>query len=89
MDHNFELKKRLDTIFFHIVNMPPNMREDMRKLWRPARNIWDQMDQELVTCRRINKATPKYQGLEKTLTECLENMEQLITFAALLTPNDN
>ena len=89
MNHNIELKKRLDTIFFQIVEIQPNMRDDMRHMWRSARNTWMLMDQELIQCRRINKPTPKYQDLEKNLTESLETMEQYITFATLLSPGDN
>jgi len=89
MDHNQDLKKRLDTIFFQIIDIPPNMREDMRRLWRPARALWDQLDRELVECRRLNKPTARYQEIEADLIARLDLMEQHLTFATLLTPNDN
>lgn len=89
MNHNFELKKRLDTIFFQIIEIPPNMREDMRRLWRPARALWDELDREFVVCRKLNKPTPKYLEIEQDLTTRIETMEQYITFATLLTPGDN
>ena len=89
MDHNSELKKRLDTIFFQIIEIPPNMREDMRRIWRPARAVWDNMDRELVECRKYNKPSPKYQELEQDLLNRIETMEQYVTFATLLTPGDN
>ena len=89
MNSDSTLKQRLDTIFFQIVEIPPAMREDMRRLWRPARALWDELDRELVECRRINKPTVRYQDLEQDLQNRLDLMEQYITFATLLTPNDN
>jgi hypothetical protein len=89
MEHNSELKSRLDAIFFQIIHLSPNVREDMRRMWRPARALWDELDRELVECRRHDKPTPRYQAIEQDLTNRLEIMEQHITFATLLTPGDN
>jgi len=89
MDANLTLKHRLDTIFFQIIDIPPNMREDMRRLWRPARDIWNELDREMVECRRLKKTTVKYQELEQDLSTRIDLMEQYITFATLLTPGDN
>jgi hypothetical protein len=89
MDPNLTLKHRLDTVFFQIVEMPPGMREDMRRLWRPARALWNELDKELVECRRYDKPTVKYKEIEQDLQNRLDIMEQYITFAMLLTPNDN
>jgi hypothetical protein len=61
----------------------------MRRLWRPARVLWDQLDKELVECRRHNKPTVRYQEIEQDLLNRIELMEQYITFATLLTPGDN
>jgi phosphoglycerate-specific signal transduction histidine kinase len=89
MQSDSTLKQRLDTVFFQIVDLSPNLREDMRRLWRPARALWDELDKELVECRRLNKPTIRYQELEQDLRNRLEIMEQYITFATLLTPGDN
>jgi hypothetical protein len=89
MESDSTLKTRLDNIFFHTIQLPPGMREDMRRLWRPARALWDEMDKELVECRRYNKPTARYQEIEQDLRNRLDIMEQYITFATLLTPNDN
>jgi hypothetical protein len=89
MESDSTLKHRLDTIFFQIIEIPPGMREDMRRLWRPARNLWNQLDMELVECRKLNKPTARYQEIEQDLKNRLDIMEQYITFATLLTPNDN
>lgn len=89
MNHNVTLKHRLDVVFFQIIQIPPGMREDMRRLWRPARALWDELDKEMVECRRLNKPTIRYQEIEQDLQARLELMEQYITFATLLTPGDN
>ena len=89
MDANLTLKQRLDAVFFQIVEIPPGMREDMRRLWRPARAQWDELDKELVECRRLNKLTVRYREIEQDLLARLDLMEQYITFATLLTPGDN
>lgn len=85
MDHNVTLKHRLDVIFFQIVEIQPNMREDMRRLWRPARALWDELDKEMVVCRKHNKPTPRYLEIEQDLTNRLDTMDQYLTFATLLT----
>lgn len=89
MDHNVTLKHRLDVAFFQIIQIPTGMREDMRRLWRPARALWDELDKEMVECRRHNKLTVRYQEIEQDLVSRLDLMEQYLTFATLLTPNDN
>jgi hypothetical protein len=89
MESNSTLKHRLDTVFFQIIQIPPGMREDMRRLWRPARALWDELDKELVECRRLNKPTVRYREIEQDLQNRLDLMEQYITFATLLTPGDN
>ena len=89
MDHNSELKKRLDTTFFQIVELRIPNRGDIMKIWRTAKNLYSEMDKELVQCRRANKLSPKYQELETNLIESLDTIEQYLTFATLLTPNHN
>jgi hypothetical protein len=89
MNHNSELKHRLDTSFFQIIEVRLPSRGDIMQIWRTARNQFDLMDRELVQCRRVNKFTPKYKELEKHLLESLDTIEQYLTFATLLTPNHN
>jgi hypothetical protein len=83
MDANFELKTRIDTAFFEIIQLAPNTRRDLQKMWRVARDKWNEMDQELVTCRRTHKITPKYKMLEQSLQEHLDTIERYLTFALL------
>lgn len=83
MEHDQELKHRIDEAFFTIVKMAPNQREDLRRMWRHARDLWTQMDIELVNCRKANKKTPKYAGLESELGQCLLTLESYITWGHL------
>jgi phosphoglycerate-specific signal transduction histidine kinase len=85
MEHNVTLKHRIDVIFFQIVELQPNLREDMRRLWRPARALWDELDKEMIKCRRANKLTSRYREIEQDLTNRLDVMDQHLTFATLLT----
>ena len=89
MESNVTLKHRLDVVFFQIIQIPPGMRDDMRRLWRPARALWDELDKELVECRRLNKHTIRYREIETDIIARLDLMEQYLTFATLLTPGDN
>jgi hypothetical protein len=85
MESDSTLKQRLDTIFFQIVEIAPGMREDMRRLWRPARALWDELDRELVECRRLNKHTIKYKEIEQDIIARLDIIEQYLTFGLLAT----
>jgi hypothetical protein len=89
MESDSSLKTRLDNVFFQIIQIQPSMREDMRRLWRPARALWDELDKELVECRRLHKPTIRYQEIATDLRNRLDTMEQYLTFATLLTPGDN
>jgi hypothetical protein len=83
MDANVTLKHRIDVAFFQIIEMPPGMREDLRRMWRGTRNLWNQLDIELINCKRLNKVTPKYTELEAELNQCLLTLEGYITWGHL------
>lgn len=83
MDHDRDLKYRIDQAFFTIVQMPPGQREDLRRMWRHTRELWMQMDIELVNCRRVNKQTPKYSELERECVQTLDTLESYITWGHL------
>jgi hypothetical protein len=86
MEHNSELKHRLDTAFFRIIELAQGeQRRDLQHMWRHARNMFDLMDQELVQCRRNRKYTTQYKEFETQVLESLETIESYITFATLLT----
>lgn len=83
MDHDQSLKHRIDEAFFSIVQMPPGQREDLRRMWRHTRDLWNKMDIELVNCRRASKHTPKYLELERECVQTLETLESYITWGHL------
>jgi len=84
MEPDRELKYRIDQAFFAInQDVRPDQREDLRRIWRHARELWSLMDIELVNCRRRNKPTPKYQELEAECRETITTLEQYITWAHL------
>jgi hypothetical protein len=83
MELDLTLKHRLDVTFFQIIELDPVQRKDLQQMWRNARRIWELMDQEMVNCRRIKKATAKYTEFEQQLTESLDTIERYITFGLL------
>lgn len=85
MESDITLKRRIDTAFFQIIELPAWHRKDLQTLWRGARAKWNELDIELIACRKQNKHTVKYQELEKDLVERLDLIEQYLTFATLLT----
>ena len=89
MDANVTLKHRIDVAFFQIIGLDPTHRKDLQTMWRVARSRWNELDIELITCRKQNKYTPKYQELEADLIERLDTIDKYLTFVMLLTPNDN
>ena len=83
MELNLTLKHRIDTAFFQIIDMDPMFRRDLQKMWRVARSKWNELDIELINCRRQNRCTPKYRELETDILERLDLIEQYITFGLL------
>ena len=83
MELNSTLKHRIDTSFFQIIDMDPLQRRDLQKMWRVARSKWNELDIELIQCRRQNRCTPKYREIETDIEERLETIEKYITFGLL------
>jgi hypothetical protein len=83
MDANLTLKHRIDAAFFEIISCDPMQRRDLQRMWRVARSKWNELDMELITCRRQNRATPKYQEIEIDLIDRVETIEKYLTFAML------
>jgi len=83
MEHNSDYKHRIDQAFFAIIQVRPDQREDLRRMWRATRNLWDQLDIELINCKRLHKVTPKYAELETELSQCLLTLEGYISWGHL------
>lgn len=78
------LKYRIDQMYFQVIDLHPNKRGDLMRMWKHAREIWGNLDKEMVNCRRLGKATAHYAGLESALNESLTTLEQYIMWASLL-----
>jgi len=83
MELNTTLKHRIDTAFFQIIDMGPSQRKDLQTMWRVARSKWNDLDMELINCRRQNRCTPRYRDIETDLLERVDLIEQYITFGLL------
>jgi hypothetical protein len=84
---NLDTKHRLDETFFQIIRLPLDAEKanDLKKIWKNCSEVWADMSREDVTCRRLNKKTPRYLDLEAQLEDGLLMLEQYLTFATLLS----
>ena len=57
---------------------------DLRQMLKPIDATVTEMSREDVTCRQLKKTTLKYRELETRVKDLLTNLEQMVTFAALL-----
>jgi hypothetical protein len=59
-------------------------RSTLYKFYKNCREIYTEMDKEMVHCRRRNKLTQKYTELEVEFTEAVNTFEQWAVMAALM-----
>lgn len=84
------LKHRLDVGYFQMIEqIPAGKRADLLKFWKHAQSLYNELDKEMVNCRRKQKLTPIYQDIEAKVIETLDTFEQYLMWAQLLTPNGN
>jgi predicted nucleic acid-binding Zn-ribbon protein len=57
---------------------------DLRKMLAGVDRIITALSQESVECRRLKRETSKFVELKKEVNQLLDNLEQHITFAALI-----
>jgi hypothetical protein len=57
---------------------------DLRQMLKPIDATVTEMSKEDVTCRQLKRTTIKYRELEAEANKLLSNLEQMVTFAALL-----
>ena len=57
---------------------------DLRKMLTGVDRAITALSQESVECRRLKRDTSKYIELKKQVNQLLDNLEQHITFAALI-----
>jgi 16S rRNA U516 pseudouridylate synthase RsuA-like enzyme len=58
---------------------------DLRRMVEPIDRTITEMSREDVNCRQLKKTTLKYRELEAQARDLLSNLEQMVTFAALIS----
>jgi len=59
-------------------------RRDLVKMLKPITTVLNKLSQESVECRRIHRATARYQTLEQQAEDLVKNLEKYLVFACLL-----
>ncbi len=80
-----ELLERLDRIERAIPTIKnKEARRDLMKMLRNIDTAMNQISRESVECRRLHRETGHYKELVKKAADLIANLEQHLTFAALL-----
>lgn len=81
-----EILERINTVEKQIASIKNKQAYmDLRQMLKPIDRTVTEMSKEDVVCRQMKKTTIRYQELEHTAKELLTNLEQMVTFAALLS----
>ena len=83
-EQHYQHRRDLDQIHSQINQLKPTAKMDLLKIWRTANNQFQELDKELVICRRKAKLTSKYYTLEQQLVQMKNTLAKRITFAILL-----
>jgi hypothetical protein len=80
-----ELLERLDKIERGIPTIKNKVaRKDLLKMLKNVDVAINAISRESVECRRLHRETRQYQDLIKKASQLIANLEQHLTFAALL-----
>ena len=80
-----ELLERLDQLERAIPTIKNKVaRRDLLKMLRNIDMAINEISRESVECRRLHRQTIHYQELVKKASDLITNLEQHLTFAALL-----
>jgi hypothetical protein len=80
-----ELYQRLDRAEHQIALIQNKVaRKDLLKMVKGVDRAMVAADMESVECRRLHKETSRYKELVKQADDLITNLEQHLTFAALL-----
>mgnify|MGYP003345278396 CR=1 FL=1 len=79
--HNNDLWRRIDEARATVIKLKNN---DLRLMFANCMKCWQEMDRELVECRRRRRITPKYTELSEKLDQALVVLEQHLVFGTLL-----
>jgi predicted nucleic acid-binding Zn-ribbon protein len=81
-----ELYQRLDRAERQIATIKNKVaRKDLLKMIKAVDRAMVSADMESVECRRLHKETARYRELVKNASDLIANLEQHLTFAALLS----
>ena len=81
-----ELYQRLDLAKRQIATIKNKVaRGDLLKMVKTVDHVMVSADQESVECRRLHRETARYKELVGNATDLITNLEQHLTFAALLS----
>ena len=80
-----ELYQRLDRAERQIATIQNKVaRRDLLKMVKTIDSAMVAADMESVECRRLHRETARYRELLQNATDLIVNLEQHLTFAALL-----
>jgi uncharacterized lipoprotein YehR (DUF1307 family) len=80
-----EILARMTTVKAQIATVKNKVAyRDLRQMLRAIDATITEMSKESVVCRQRKKTTIRYQELEQQAGDLLSNLEQMVTFAALL-----
>ena len=80
-----EILQRINTVESQIATVKNKVAyRDLRKMLAGVDRVVTEISKESVECRRTKKTTPKYRELEQQAQDLLTNLEQMVTFAALI-----
>jgi len=81
-----ELLARINTVEAQISTVKSKVAyRDLRKMLAGIDTTLTEMSREDVECRRSKKTTIRYRELETQAHALLTNLEQMVTFAALIS----
>lgn len=81
-----EILERINTVEKQIASVKNKQAYmDLRAMLRPIDRTVTEMSKEDVNCRQLKRTTIKYKELETQANQLLSNLEQMVTFAALLS----
>lgn len=81
-----ELYQRLDCAERQIATIKNKIaRKDLLKMVKTIDVAMVAADMESVECRRLHRETTRYKELAKNANDLITNLEQHLTFAALLS----
>jgi septation ring formation regulator EzrA len=81
-----EILARINTVEAQIATVKNKVAyRDLRQMLKPIDNTVTEMSKEDVNCRQLKKTTLRYKELEAKANNLLTNLEQMVTFAALIS----